>query len=174
MDDIKLVQNLEDHLEVHLSAAIWRSKNCPVYSKVWDPELYCKQSYLEEFYEEQAFTLYINGLPSAAVVMYGEGQAKYSKEANVKNPNRIKDSKILYIDDLAVKEDLIGKGIFAELLQKINEYAREQGYEVLRMDTDKRLVSLVNCYLRNGFIIVSEDCDEHEERTSVFFEKNVL
>ncbi len=171
--EIDLKQDLTDHIDIHLSAARWRSKNCSVYSTVWDPELYSHYSYLKEFYENQAFTLYIDGLPVAAVVLYGEGEAKYSKKAN-ETFTKKETGKVLYVDDLAVRGELIGKNVFAKLLDKINEYAKTNKYKILRMDTDKKLTALIRCYERNGFSIVSEDYDEHEDRTSVFLERKVV
>jgi len=81
--------------------------------------------------------LYKGGLPVALVVLYGEGEAKYSKKANQIAING-DAGKILYVDDLAVREELIGKNIFATLLDKIIGYAKTNGYETLRMDTDKK------------------------------------
>lgn len=76
-------------------------------------------------------------MPVALVVLYGEGEAKYSKKANQIAING-DAGKILYVDDLAVREELIGKNIFATLLDKIIGYAKTNGYETLRMDTDKK------------------------------------
>lgn len=167
--DITFRRNLNDFIIVHKSAAKWRSQNSPIYSRVWDPNVYDRSVYLEEFYEDQAFCMYINDALVGAVVLYPEGASKFKKKAvDV-------DESALYLEDLAVMSEYIGEGwAGAELVEQVVIYARDNGFKKIRLDSDARQTKLIEFYKRSGFEVSREAYDEHEDRTSMFMERKIL
>jgi ribosomal protein S18 acetylase RimI-like enzyme len=172
MENIELKQNFEDHLKVHLSASNWRTKNCKNYSTIWDPKVYCKETFLDEFESSQAYVLYLNSRPTAAIVLWLKSPASANWSTKLKST--FEEGSVLYIDDLAVEEKNIGKGVIKILLQEVEKLAKERGFKSLRLDVDSSLKKLFKCYESNGFKVIVEEYDEHNNRSSSFMQKDII
>ena len=65
-----------------------------------------------------------------------------------------------YINNIAVDADARGKGYGTELLNRVIEDARQQGYRSLELDVTHINQGAIRFYQRNGFAVVSESGSE--------------
>lgn len=167
---ISFRQNLDDCIAILMSAGKWRTEHKITYSPIWDPKKISKQSYLDEFYDYQAYVLYLSGIPTATATLADPAEAKLSTWKETLG-DAYEDKKSLYVDDLAVIGDKIGQGIIGILFEEIEKYARSHSYNSLRLDVDARLSKLTQCYAKHGFKEVMRK--DVGSRVSVFMQKEL-
>lgn len=163
-------QSLNDCLAILMSAGQWRTKHNILYSPIWDPAKINKKAYLDEFYEHQAYVLYLDGVPTATATLADPAEAKLSTWKETLG-EEYENAHCLYVDDLAVIGEKIGQGMIGVLFSEVEKFALSHKYTALRLDVDSRLEKLVQCYAKYGF---KEVCKKDVgSRVSVFMEKTI-
>ncbi len=75
------------------------------------------------------------------------------------------------IKRMYVREKFRGRGIAARLLEAVENFAREQGYERIYLDTANEMVAAARLYERNGY----ERCGKYNEnpQAAIFMRKRL-
>jgi GNAT superfamily N-acetyltransferase len=75
------------------------------------------------------------------------------------------------IKRMYVREKFRGRGIAARLLEAVENFAREQGYERIYLDTANEMVAAARLYERNGY----ERCARYNEnpQAAIFMRKHL-
>ena len=168
MSEIRFVQNLDDTIEILKSAARWREAHGILYSPIWDPKLVGRESYLDEFYADQAYVLYLDGKPTATATLADPKKSKLETWKEKLGEAYFRPD-TLYVDDLAVIGQMIGQGIIALLFEEIEGFAKAHRYASLRLDIDARLGKLAEVYGAYSFAEVARR--DVGSRVSVFMER---
>ena len=75
-------------------------------------------------------------------------------------------TKVAYITLIAVNNKFQGQGIGKLLLKKCEEYARNSGFKIIRLEVNKNNLKARSFYYANDFIATGEEKEE-----SIFLEK---
>jgi GNAT superfamily N-acetyltransferase len=80
-------------------------------------------------------------------------------------------TKCAEIKRMYVREKFRGRGIAAQLLEAVENFAREQGYERIYLDTANEMVAAARLYERNGY----ERCGKYNEnpQAAIFMRKRL-
>ena len=102
----------------------------------FDPEL----DHLSRFYGASARRAYFVVIDETGRVLGGCGIAEYVGNSQYAELQK------LYLDEAAQ-----GQGLGYELIEKVYDFARQQGYEKLYLETHHALAAAVHMYERAGF-----------------------
>lgn len=76
---------------------------------------------------------------------------------------------VLYIPHVYVKTDYRGQSIFKTMLNQVEKYVKEKGFQLLRLEVKKTNIIAQKAYLSHGFYPVSDTCDD-----SYYLQYNVI
>jgi GNAT superfamily N-acetyltransferase len=81
------------------------------------------------------------------------------------------DVKCAEIKRMYVREKFRGRGVAARLLEAVENFAREEGYERIYLDTASEMVAAARLYERNGY----ERCARYNEnpQAAIFMRKAI-
>ena len=71
------------------------------------------------------------------------------------------------------RESARGRGIAAMLLAEIEKEAREEGYDLLRLETGNSLEAAHRAYRKAGFTLIGAFGDYYDAPSSIFMEKRL-
>jgi GNAT superfamily N-acetyltransferase len=86
-------------------------------------------------------------------------------------PEEREDPKCAEIKRMYVREKFRGRGVAARLLEAVENFAREQGYARIYLDTASEMVAAARLYERNGY----ERCERYNEnpQAAIFMRKHL-
>ncbi|MBX2995907.1 MAG: GNAT family N-acetyltransferase [Bdellovibrionaceae bacterium] len=88
-----------------------------------------------------------------------------------RDENAVSKKKCAYLGQFGIKPELKRLGLGTKMMNMIEFWAQESGYECLQLDTAKPAAHLVDWYLSRGYEIVGETKFEGKTYESWIFEK---
>ena len=83
------------------------------------------------------------------------------------------DSQTMEVKRMYTSPESRGKGIASKILQELEHWAKELGYQKCILETGKRQYEAVSLYKKNGYTMIPNYGQYAEMENSVCFEKNL-
>ncbi len=163
---IKIIQNIDQAIEVMQDAGKWMEENDMNPSKWWKSETLNKEVMLQYANKDEFYVGIVDEKPAVAAILQFEQTAQDWSSVDNGNP-----PEALYIHWLSVARKFKGMNLAKFMIDFAEDFAKKNKVKLLRVDTNAEELKLKNLYEKFGFKPVGVEKKEHQE--TAFYQKLV-
>jgi ribosomal protein S18 acetylase RimI-like enzyme len=159
---IKIIQDKSKAIEVMFNVGSWM-ENSGMNPSIWFRPENMNPSFLSQYTEpSEYYVAIINNKPAASMILQTTERNQSWESVDGTNTKHA-----IYLHWLCVHRDFSGMNLSKTMVEYAMKYAKENGFTLLRLDTDADNPTLCSIYENLGFKLMGTE-DGQEHRTAFY------